>query len=175
MMIISTRVSQRWFKLNRKKSAAKIAQINRLTTSSKCLLPSHSRSRMKSRLLWQSARRKSLKFKLHRQLWCRWNKSETSNWSLVGHLKCVQFYNWFRHHCTKPYTNCRPPREEPHRGGEWSSENEKSRQILPKSRNLAQATHGSRSLRFCVCRSHICFSIKLLHFFDSGSDFKMPV
>ena len=87
----------------------------------------------------------------------------------------MQFYNWFRHHCTKPYTNCRPPREEPHRGGEWSSENEKSRQILPKSRNLAQATHGSRSLRFCVCRSHICFSIKLLHFFDSGSDFKMPV
>ena len=40
--------------------------------------------------------------------------------------------------------------------------NEKSRQILSKSRNLAQPTNGSRSLRFCVCRSHICFSIKSL-------------
>ena len=53
--------------------------------------------------------------------------------------------------------------------------NEKSRQILPKSRNLAQPTNGSQSLRFCVCRSHICFSIKSLHFFVSGLDFKMPV
>ena len=61
------------------------------------------------------------------------------------------------------------------RGGEWSSENKKSRQILPKSRNLAQPTNGSQSLRFCVYRSHICFSIKSLHFFISGSDFKMPV
>ena len=49
-----------------------------------------------------------------------------------------------------------------------------SRQILSKSRNLAEPTNGSRSLRFCVCRSHICFSIKSLHFFVSGSDFKMP-
>ena len=47
-------------------------------------------------------------------------------------------------------------------GGEWS-------------RNLAQTTNGSRSLRFCVCRSHICFSIKSLHFFVSGSDFRKPV
>ena len=53
--------------------------------------------------------------------------------------------------------------------------NEKSRQILPKSRNIAQPPKGSRSLRFCVCQSHICFSIKSLHFFVSGSDFKMPV
>ena len=53
--------------------------------------------------------------------------------------------------------------------------NEKSWQILPKSRNLAQPTNGSQSLRFCVCRSHICFSIKSLHFFVSGLDFKMPV
>ena len=37
--------------------------------------------------------------------------------------------------------------------------NEKSRPMLPKSRNLAQPTNGSRSLRFCVCLSHICFSI----------------
>ena len=53
--------------------------------------------------------------------------------------------------------------------------NEKSRQALPKSRNLAQPTNGSRSLRFCVCQSHHCFSIKPLHFFVLGSDFKMPV
>ena len=38
------------------------------------------------------------------------------------------------------------------------------RQILPKSRNLAQPTNGSRSLRFCVCWSHICFFIKSLTF-----------
>ena len=31
------------------------------------------------------------------------------------------------------------------------------------------------SLRFCVCRSQICFSIKSLRFFVSGSDFKTPV
>ena len=59
------------------------------------------------------------------------------------------------------------------KGGEWSSENE-SRQILPKSRNFAQLTNGSRSLRFCVCRSHISFSIKSLNFFVSGLDFRMP-
>ena len=53
--------------------------------------------------------------------------------------------------------------------------NEKSRQILLKSRNLAQPTIGSRILRFCVCRSHICFSIKSLNFSVSVSDFKMPV
>ena len=54
---------------------------------------------------------------------------------------------------------------------------EKSRQnSIPKSRNLAQPTNGSRSLRFCVCRSHICFSIKSLKFSVSAvSDFKMPV
>ena len=28
---------------------------------------------------------------------------------------------------------------------------------------------------FCVCQSHICFSIKSLHFFVLDSDFKMPV
>ena len=40
----------------------------------------------------------------------------------------------------------------------------------------AQPTSGSRNLRFCVCRSHICFSIKsLVTLFVSGSDFKMPV
>ena len=50
-----------------------------------------------------------------------------------------------------------------------------SRQILPKSRNLAQPANGSRSLRFCVCRSHICFSIKSLNFSVSISDFKVPV
>ena len=61
------------------------------------------------------------------------------------------------------------------RGGEWSSKNWESRQILPKSRNLAELSNGSRILRFCVCRSHICFPIKSLHFFISGSDFKMPV
>ena len=53
--------------------------------------------------------------------------------------------------------------------------NEKSRQILLKSRNLAQPTNGSRNIRFCVYRSHICFSIKSLHFFISDSDFKMPI
>ena len=53
--------------------------------------------------------------------------------------------------------------------------NGKSRQILIKSRNLAQPPKGFRSLRFCVCRSHICFSIKSLHFFVSGSDFKTPI
>ena len=53
--------------------------------------------------------------------------------------------------------------------------NGKSRQILPKSRNLAQPTNGSRNLRFCVCWSHICFSIKSLHFFVLDSDVKMPV
>ena len=53
--------------------------------------------------------------------------------------------------------------------------NEKSRQILPKSRNLTQPTNGSRSLRFCVCRPHICLSIKSLHFFVSASDFKTLV
>ena len=39
--------------------------------------------------------------------------------------------------------------------------NEKSRQILSKSRNLAQPTNGSRSLRFCVCRSRV----KVLFFY----------
>ena len=53
--------------------------------------------------------------------------------------------------------------------------NETSRQILPKSRNLAQPINGSRSLRFCVCRSHICFSIKSLQVFILDLDFKMPV
>ena len=53
--------------------------------------------------------------------------------------------------------------------------NEKSWQNLPKSRNFAQPTNGSRSLRFCVCRSHTCFSIKSLNFFVSVSDFRMPV
>ena len=61
------------------------------------------------------------------------------------------------------------------RAGEWSSENWESRQILPKSQNLAELSNGFRSPRFCVCRSHICFSIKSLHSFVSGSDFKMPV
>ena len=28
------------------------------------------------------------------------NKNEISNWSSVGYLKCVQFYNWFRLHQT---------------------------------------------------------------------------
>ena len=50
--------------------------------------------------------------------------------------------------------------------------NEESRQGLPNSRNLAKPTNGSRSLRFCVCRSHICFSIKSLHFFVLGSDLR---
>ena len=53
--------------------------------------------------------------------------------------------------------------------------NEKSRQILPKSRNLTQPTNGSWSLRFCVCQSHIFFSIKSLHFFVSDLDFMTPV
>ena len=53
--------------------------------------------------------------------------------------------------------------------------NKKSWQILPKSRNLAQPTNGSRSFRFCICQSHICFSIKLLNFSVSVSYLKMPV
>ena len=53
--------------------------------------------------------------------------------------------------------------------------NDKSRQILPKSRNLAQPTNGSRSLRFCVCWSHICYYIKSQHFYASASNFKMLV
>ena len=53
--------------------------------------------------------------------------------------------------------------------------NEKFQQILPKSWKITQLTNGSRSLRFCVCRSNICFSIKSLHFFVLGWDFKMPV
>ena len=53
--------------------------------------------------------------------------------------------------------------------------NEKSRQILPKSRSITQPSNGSRSLRFCVCWSHIYFSIKSLSFSVSVSDFKMPV
>ena len=51
----------------------------------------------------------------------------------------------------------------------------KSQQILSNSQNLLEFTNGSWSLRFCVCRSHTCFSVKSLHFFVSGSDFKMPV
>ena len=51
--------------------------------------------------------------------------------------------------------------------------NKKSRQILPKSRNLAQPSNGSRGLRFCVCRSYKCFSIKSLNFSVSVSDFKV--
>ena len=53
--------------------------------------------------------------------------------------------------------------------------NEKSRQILSKSRNLAQPSNGSRSLRFCICQSYICFSIKSLNFSVSVLDFKMSV
>ena len=53
--------------------------------------------------------------------------------------------------------------------------NEKSQQFLPKSRNLAQPTNGSRSLKFCICRSHICFSIKSINFSISVSDLQMPV
>ena len=53
--------------------------------------------------------------------------------------------------------------------------NKKSLQILPKSWNLAQPTNGSQSLRFCFCRSHICFSIKSQHFSVLASDFKIPV
>ena len=52
--------------------------------------------------------------------------------------------------------------------------NEKSWQILPKSLNLTQPTYGSRSLKICVCQSHIYFFIKSLHFV-SDSDFKMLV
>ena len=52
--------------------------------------------------------------------------------------------------------------------------NKKSRQTLLKSRNLAQPSYGSRSLRFYVCRSHICFSIKSLNFSVSVSDCKVP-
>ena len=51
----------------------------------------------------------------------------------------------------------------------------KSQHTLPKARNLAEPTNGSRSLRFCVCWSHICFSIKSLNFSVSVSDFKVPV
>ena len=29
---------------------------------------------------------------------CRWNKRRISNWSSIGHLKCVQFDNWFWFH-----------------------------------------------------------------------------
>ena len=36
------------------------------------------------------------RLKLYRPLWCRWNKRQISNWSSVGYLKRVQFYNWFR-------------------------------------------------------------------------------
>ena len=54
-------------------------------------------------------------------------------------------------------------------------QNEKSQQILPKSRNLAQPSNGSRSLRFCACRSHICFSIKSLNFSVSVSDSPPPI
>ena len=50
-----------------------------------------------------------------------------------------------------------------------------SQQILPKSWNLAQHSNGSQSLSFCVCQSHICFSIKSLNFSVLVSDFKMPV
>ena len=39
-------------------------------------------------------------FKLYRKLWCRWNKNEISNWSSVGYIKRLQFYNWFRLHQT---------------------------------------------------------------------------
>ena len=38
------------------------------------------------------------KLKLYRPLLCRWNKRQISNWSSVGYLKRVQFYNWFRLH-----------------------------------------------------------------------------
>ena len=41
--------------------------------------------------------------------------------------------------------------------------NEKSRQILPKSRNLAQPTNGSRSLTFRICRSHILYAFLSSH------------
>ena len=36
--------------------------------------------------------------KLYRPPWCRRNKKQISNWSLVGYLKRVQFYNWFFTH-----------------------------------------------------------------------------
>ena len=49
--------------------------------------------------------------------------------------------------------------------------NDKSRQILLKSWNLAQPSNGSRNLRFCVCRSHICFSIKSIDFVRLGLRF----
>ena len=39
-----------------------------------------------------------------------------------------------------------------------------SRQILPKAWNLAELANGSQSLRFCVCWSHICFSISVSHY-----------
>ena len=53
--------------------------------------------------------------------------------------------------------------------------NKKSLQILLKSWNLAEPSNGSQSLKFCVCWSHICFSIKSLNFSISVSDFKVPV
>ena len=49
----------------------------------------------------------------------------------------------------------------------------KSRQILPKSRNLAKLSNGSRSLRFCAI-GHI-YAFLSSHFSASVSDFKMPV
>ena len=61
------------------------------------------------------------------------------------------------------------------RGGEWSFEKWEVSQILPKSWSLAQPSNGSQSLRYYVCWSHICFSIKSLNFSVSVSDFKMPV
>ena len=52
--------------------------------------------------------------------------------------------------------------------------NEKSWQILFKSRNLTQPTNGSQSLRFCVSLTHLLFyqvaTLSIL-----GSDFKMLV
>ena len=54
--------------------------------------------------------------------------------------------------------------------------NKKSRQILPKSRNLHNLVVDLGVSDFVsVGRSHICFSIKSLNFSVSGSDFKMPV
>ena len=61
------------------------------------------------------------------------------------------------------------------RGGEWSSEKWEVSANSTQSQNLTQPANGSRSLRFCICRSHICFSIKSLNFSVSVSDFKMPV
>ena len=53
--------------------------------------------------------------------------------------------------------------------------NEKSRKFYPSlgiSHNLLK---GLGISDFGVCWPHICFSIKSLHFFVSGSDFKTPV